>query len=208
MSSSAALAAAKKRRNVTFGQGTPNNQTSQVNEKVVRSSVSPGQLLYEHDKKLFNLEQKLIQMSSLSLNKEDLELLKINSESKLDNNIINRVEANTTDVQSLKNQVNRLMKSLNETNSLVTTLKASLLVQTNKLNELNQLRLDFDQLRIELNRKNENKEESDESEGGDRDDEGDKGEENDKGEEEREGDEEKKEVSSNNQIKLEITEEK
>jgi hypothetical protein len=150
MSSSAALAGAKKRRNVGFQ--SDNSKTEQTlpknNISIPQKPTTMIEVVKKHDLKLFSLERKfekfeenLTKLEKMP-NKKDLDL-PINSTSKLDNNINNKVETNTNEIINLKATVNNLTKKLNETNSLVTTLRASLIAQTTTLNSLNQLKLEF-----------------------------------------------------------------
>ena len=135
MSSSAALAAAKKRRNVSFGQDSANTSNTIKEEQKLKQPVTHIDLLKQHDYKIYQITNQLEKLEEMSARKDDLGL-QSTIVSHVDNDISNKVETNNSEITILKATVGKLTKTINDTNSLVTTLRASLLSQTNALNQL------------------------------------------------------------------------
>ena len=140
MSGNAALAAAKRRRNPLDGQFS-NQQLSQKNvafnsqtpdtsglKKYREETTStPGKLLLEHDLKIFYLERKVENL---------LENTNENSQVNLDSQTLEMLETNSQEVKSLKSTILKQQKSIQELNSLVTNLKASIMSQNNNIDSL------------------------------------------------------------------------
>ena len=154
MSSNAALAAAKRRRNISYSETTsiPRNTNStnvnssqsnlNTNSRALKGPVTPYDLITNHDKRLFDIELKL-DSNDIFVTKTDLDSLTLNSRSNIDNTTINKLDTNIKEMTQLKNTITKQTKTVQDINSLVTTLRATVLSQTAELNELKQLKLDF-----------------------------------------------------------------
>ena len=155
MSSNAALAAAKRRRNISFSEpnsvlanaNTNANNTNSIIKaseqlRALKGPVTPGELIKNHDLRLFHIEQKLDQGNAF-VTKADLETLILNPTSSIDNITINKLDTNVKEITQLKSTITKHSKSLQDVNSLVTTLRATLLSQTAEINDLKQFKLEF-----------------------------------------------------------------
>ena len=140
MSGNAALAAAKRRRNPLDGQfsnqqlsqknvafNSQNQDTSGLKKYREETSSTPGKLLLEHDLKIFYLERKVENL---------LENTNENSQVNLDSQTLEMLETNSQEVKSLKSTILKQQKSIQELNSLVTNLKASIMSQNNNIDSL------------------------------------------------------------------------
>jgi chromosome segregation ATPase len=160
MSNSAAISAAKRRRNVGFDQENAVNEQSvhQQPQYTNLGPMNPVDLLKKHDYQLFALQNKMMAFErdiiTLDQTMESLELndstptinsgnLELNSTLQIDGNTMNKIENNQKELNNLKATVNKLINQLNETTSLVTTLRASLMTQTQSIENLEQLKSDF-----------------------------------------------------------------
>jgi hypothetical protein len=163
MSGNSALAAARRRRGTTEapppantkvqnrGRGPPVPQTPQTPQ----TPQNPLAILGGHDRKLFNLERKLQELEEIMVSKTDLESLELNSDNKTnnitDNITLNRLDTNNRDVQQVKKDFLEMKKSLQELNSLVTTLRASLLNQIKEVDNLKDLKVEVNNLVEQVN---------------------------------------------------------
>lgn len=132
MSGNAALAAARRRR----GDDPVNNFQSNSNinnivkqENLSKSSIHPLQCILEHDKQLFVLERKLEKLEEDTKNKEEP------SSTELDIMMQN----NSNEIKLLKNNLQKQQKSIQELNSLVTSLRASISNQEKIIEDLSDL---------------------------------------------------------------------
>ena len=155
MSSSAALAAAKKRRNVGFGEQPQGMQQNYIqppqNIQQPRQPTNLLQLGQQHDSRIHRLEKLVSTGPKTDTNlatKEDFDKVmhaftnqKTPSQ---DNTVVNKVEKQARDIISLTTTVNNLNRSVNEATTLITTLKVTVLSQAKELTELKKLREDFD----------------------------------------------------------------
>jgi hypothetical protein len=156
MSNSASIAAAKKRRSQpVVNTKTTSQQQRQQQNSINQEKISPLNLLQKHDFKLFTLEKNLELLKENLVTKKDLESFEVpeNSNSKVNNSLENNIQNNNNEISSLKLITNKLLKEQSEANSMIQTLHASLLTQTNIINELKQLKLDFNKF-IEDSQKN------------------------------------------------------
>ncbi|GAG85379.1 unnamed protein product, partial [marine sediment metagenome] len=118
MSSSAALAAAKKRRNVGAGEVSQfrntkiSQQQHQQQQQQPRTPTSVHQLVAEHDIKLYTLERLMTGYNNKFALKQDLELLQISNpsshNSNIDNIVTNKVEKQEKEIFALTQLVNKL----------------------------------------------------------------------------------------------------
>ena len=157
MSSSAALAAAKKRRNPgsmdQYGSQQRNpgmiSQQQQPQEiQVPRAPTNINQLVVQHDARLFVLEKQLANGKDDFATKRDLEMLQLtnsaqnlgiinaNNNAGVDNAILNKVEKQVKDIVTLNTTVAMLNKSVADANTLITTLRASALSHAKEVQEL------------------------------------------------------------------------
>ena len=142
MSNSASLAAAKNRRS------RPTNvQFNSVNDeqKVEKKTITPIQMLMNHDYKIFLLEEKMKEIKLEDgdnmynyVTKKELELFKVENSvsSKVDNKIKNTVDDNCANISDLKTNLNNVSKIITDLNSTIQMLKAASISQTHELNEL------------------------------------------------------------------------
>ena len=152
MSNSAAMAAAKRRQvpaptSTSSSRTQPNTNKKLAFEQQLQNTpesqkrYSVVELLKMHDYKLFSLEKE-IRLKNVDNNdfitKHDLEQLQMESSvsTKLDNKTLNKIDGNCSDLSALKNTVSTLNKSMQNANSLITMMKATLLSQSNELKEL------------------------------------------------------------------------
>ena len=157
MSNSASLAAAKNRRsrqpNAQFKQDEQYNENISIKEG---KPVKPLELLKNHDYRIFCLEKNPStntnsvsnsnsNLESEYVTKKEFELLQLTNSntSKSDNKITNTVDSHTNEISTLKTTVLQLNKNLNDANSLIMTMRASLLSQAN---DINQLRSEFGEI--------------------------------------------------------------
>ena len=150
MSSSAALAAAKKRRNVGFGEASQNINSKisqQQQQQQPRASTSMTQLVAEHDIKLYAVERLMNGYNSKFALKQDLELLQTSNPSShtsnIDNAVTNKVEKQEKELFALTQLVNKLNKTITDANTTITTLKATVIAQSKEVTDLKDLKLEF-----------------------------------------------------------------
>ena len=162
MSSSAALAAAKKRRNPGSMEQS-NSQRASMKSEIAqpRAPTNVNQLIVQHDARLFILEKQLSSSRDEYALKRDVELLQLTNStqnlgitSNIDNAVTNKLEKQVKEIAALNATVGKLTKSVTDANIIITTLKASILTQSNDIQELkalksqsidlNKLKLDFD----------------------------------------------------------------
>lgn len=135
MSGTAALAAAKRRRNLTEGLGQPQNVgKSQMEElKVNRTTndpVHPIQTLLTHDKQIFILERKVEQLEQFEQTKSSSHGLEISDE--LDSLVRN----NSSEVKLLKITIQKMQKNIQDIAGLVTSLRGTIANQDGVISEL------------------------------------------------------------------------
>ena len=147
MSSSAALAAAKKRRNPgSMEQYT--SQTGSMSHQEIQQPRAPtnvNQLIVQHDARLFMLEKQFSTSKNEYALKRDVELLQLTNStqnlgitSNVDNAITNKLEKQVKDLAAFNVTVTKLNKSATDTNTMITTLRASVLLQAKEIEELKQ----------------------------------------------------------------------
>jgi hypothetical protein len=133
MSGNAALAAAKRRRNAPSGMVNESSSNNFLDQS--RSDEQSGEsrktynlqsLVKEHDYKIFKLERSLSSESG-SGNEQLTGSV---------NNAENLAKANAVEIRLLKLTVQKQTKMQQETNSLLTTLRATLNAQTAEFNTL------------------------------------------------------------------------
>ena len=155
MSSSAALAAAKKRRNVGLGEQRIQQNNKQQEQPQVREKLSIPQLVSQHDARIFKIERQRSQETENYYSKEDLdkihnELSQIiesvskKSDIRIDNNIVsNKIEKHDKDIVSLNNVTKILTKNLSEIKTGNAKLHATILEQSKEIEKLKKLFSDY-----------------------------------------------------------------
>ena len=154
MSNSASLAAAKKRRsqpaNIPLSNEKQQQQQKQPQPQNTQPpiNVTPAQLLKTHNYKLYLLEKNFESLKDDLVTKNDLELLHFNKlgaspHLQLDNKIINTIENTNTDILALKREIKQLTTNITEVTSLAQTMRATILSQTNEIEQLKELKTDF-----------------------------------------------------------------
>lgn len=135
MSGTAALAAAKRRRNpIELQQASQpqlNRQTNSYDNGLKKNpnsgTIHPFKLALEHDKQIFILERKL----------ELLEQNGLSSESGgVSEELENMVRNNSSEVKLLKASLQKQQKSIQELNTLVTSLRGKLANQDSLIDKL------------------------------------------------------------------------
>ena len=161
MSNSASLAAAKKRRSQpaypqqqqTNQKIATNSSNNMNNQNRPATPTTPLQLLKLHDYRLFSLEKKYESNNEDLVTRREFELLQLDNsvKSKPDNMVSNKVENNCTEITGLKTNVAKLTKIVNEANMLMQTMRATILSQTNELNEIREFKAEFNKFIEENN---------------------------------------------------------
>ena len=161
MSSSAALAAAKKRRNPGSMEQS-NSQRGSIRPEISqpRAPTNMTQLIVQHDARLFILEKQLSSSKDEYALKRDVELLQLTNStqnlgitSNIDNAVTNKIEKQVKEIAALNATVAKLTKSVTDGNIIITTLKASLLTQSNDIQELKALKsqsIDLEKLKLDF----------------------------------------------------------
>ena len=124
MSGTAALAAAKRRRNLNDSPhvtGSKNqNEQSMVN-RVQREPVHPLQTILTHDKQIFLLERRFEQLEQAIPN-----MANMNNGGEVSDELDSLVRNNNSEVKLLKLAVQKMQKQIQDLNSVVTTLRGSI----------------------------------------------------------------------------------
>ena len=131
MSGTAALAAAKRRRNLNDAQPANAGKTQLEQPKVNRTQndpVHPLQTLLTHDKQIFILERKLEQLEENMPN--------MGASSETSDEIDSLVRNNNSEVKLLKLAIQKMQKQIQDLNSVVTTLRGSISNHDGVINEL------------------------------------------------------------------------
>jgi len=148
MSSSAALAAAKKRRNVGLGeqqytqQQNINQQQHQQHQQRPREPISIPQLVTQHDTKIFKLE-RMRELEKENLDKKfhelsnKMELISKKSNSTIDSNAItNKIDNHEKEITSLNSTIKIVNKTLSDIKSNNAKLQATILEQSKEIKKL------------------------------------------------------------------------
>jgi hypothetical protein len=134
MSGTAALAAAKRRRNLT---DTPpvNGSKSQLEQPMVtrpsNEPVHPLQTLLTHDKQIFLLERRFEQLEQAIPN-----MANMGNSSETSDELDSLVRNNNSEVKLLKLAIQKMQKQIQDLNSLATTLRGSISNHDGVINEL------------------------------------------------------------------------
>jgi hypothetical protein len=142
MSSSSGLAAARRRRGGIGPESMQNGHSYQnippPPDFLKKSNLTPLEILKDHDKKLFYLER--------FFDEHHTQLEKIKTSGEILKKIEPRTSAQTSltenissELMVLKTTVYKLSKSLEESNSIITTLRASIISQANEINNLKEI---------------------------------------------------------------------
>lgn len=129
MSGNAALAAARRRRGEEPTNNIQSNKFNKPFEELnkEKSPIHPLQCILDHDKQIFMLEKKF---ESLEEN------IKNNQQPSSDLDIM--MQNYTNEVKLLKNSMQKQQKSIQELNSLVTSLRATISNQEKNIEDLAQ----------------------------------------------------------------------
>ena len=148
MSSSAALAAAKKRRNPGSMEQS-NSQRASMKSEIAqpRAPTNVNQLIVQHDARLFILEKQLSSSRDEYALKRDVELLQLTNStqnlgitSNVDNAVTNKLEKQAKEIVALNASVAKLTKSVADAITTITTLKASVISQAKEISEFQALK--------------------------------------------------------------------
>jgi DUF438 domain-containing protein len=134
MSGTAALAAAKRRRNLTDSPPV-NGSKSQIEQPMVtrpsNEPVHPLQTLLTHDKQIFLLERRFEQLEQAIPN-----MANMGNSSETSDELDSLVRNNNSEVKLLKLAIQKMQKQIQDLNSVVTTLRGSISNHDGVINEL------------------------------------------------------------------------
>ena len=134
MSGTAALAAAKRRRNLNDAQPV-NGSKSQVEQPIVNrvsnEPVHPLQTILTHDKQIFILERKFEQLEQAIPT-----MANMNNGAEVSDELDSLVRNNNSEVKLLKLSIQKMQKQIQELNTVVTTLRGSLSNHDGVINDL------------------------------------------------------------------------
>jgi hypothetical protein len=131
MSGTAALAAAKRRRNLNDGQpviASKSQNEQPMTNRVQREPVHPLQTILTHDKQIFLLERRFEQLEQA--------IPHMNNGAETSNELDSLVRNNNSEVKLLKLAVQKMQKQIQDINSLVTTLRGSISNHDGVINDL------------------------------------------------------------------------
>ena len=147
MSGNAALAAAKRRRNPATANEPSHPSMQEQMQKPVRKPQSVPELLVEHDRKIFVLERKLEDTQLAGGTAQDGQSVAVA------NNAENMAKGNAAEIKMLKGAMMKQAKSFQDSQTLLTTLRATLNTQTAELNGLKSIRDELAELKESINKK-------------------------------------------------------
>ena len=134
MSGTAALAAAKRRRNLTDSPPVNGSKSQLEQPMVTRPSnepVHPLQTLLTHDKQIFLLERRFEQLEQAIPN-----MANMGNSSETSDELDSLVRNNNSEVKLLKLAIQKMQKQIQDLNSLATTLRGSISNHDGVINEL------------------------------------------------------------------------
>jgi chromosome condensin MukBEF ATPase and DNA-binding subunit MukB len=134
MSGTAALAAAKRRRNITDSPPVNGSKSQLEQPMVTRPSnepVHPLQTLLTHDKQIFLLERRFEQLEQAIPN-----MANMGNSSETSDELDSLVRNNNSEVKLLKLAIQKMQKQIQDLNSVVTTLRGSISNHDGVINEL------------------------------------------------------------------------
>jgi hypothetical protein len=134
MSGTAALAAAKRRRNLTDSPPVNGSKSQLEQPMVTRPSnepVHPLQTLLTHDKQIFLLERRFEQIEQAIPNMANMA-----NSSETSDELDSLVRNNNSEVKLLKLAIQKMQKQIQDLNSVVTTLRGSISNHDGVINEL------------------------------------------------------------------------
>ena len=134
MSGTAALAAAKRRRNLTDSPPV-NGSKSQLEQPMVNrpsnEPVHPLQTLLTHDKQIFLLERRFDQLEQAIPN-----MANMGNSSETSDEIDSLVRNNNSEVKLLKLAIQKMQKQIQDLNSIATALRGSISNHDGVINDL------------------------------------------------------------------------
>jgi hypothetical protein len=134
MSGTAALAAAKRRRNLNDSQPITGSKSQMEQPTVTRPStepVHPLQTLLTHDKQIFLLERRFEQLEQAIPN-----MANMNNGAEISDELDSLVRNNNSEVKLLKLALQKMQKQIQDLNSVVTTLRGSISNHDGVINDL------------------------------------------------------------------------
>ena len=135
MSGSAGLSAARRRRGVV--PETKENSVPQVNKPPPRAPMSAGNLLMEHDKKVFAIESKLQIIEQKLLARSSLDTSQQSTiPARISDDITQKVVENKMEIRQYVAKTQGMAKQMQEMNSLIVTLKATMKQQVDDIANL------------------------------------------------------------------------
>jgi uncharacterized coiled-coil protein SlyX len=137
MSGTAALAAAKRRRNLNDSQPITGSKSQMEQPTVTRPStepVHPLQTLLTHDKQIFLLERRFEQLEEAIPNMANM--ANMNNGAEISDELDSLVRNNNSEVKLLKLALQKMQKQIQDLNSVVTTLRGSISNHDGVINDL------------------------------------------------------------------------
>jgi len=137
MSGTAALAAAKRRRNLNDSQPITGSKSQMEQPTVTRPSsepVHPLQTLLTHDKQIFLLERRFEQLEQAIPNIANM--ANMNNGAEISDELDSLVRNNNSEVKLLKLALQKMQKQIQDLNSVVTTLRGSISNHDGVINDL------------------------------------------------------------------------
>jgi chromosome condensin MukBEF ATPase and DNA-binding subunit MukB len=137
MSGTAALAAAKRRRNLNDSQPITGSKSQMEQPTVTRPStepVHPLQTLLTHDKQIFLLEKRFEQLEQAIPNMANM--ANMNNGAEISDELDSLVRNNNSEVKLLKLALQKMQKQIQDLNSVVTTLRGSISNHDGVINDL------------------------------------------------------------------------
>jgi uncharacterized coiled-coil protein SlyX len=137
MSGTAALAAAKRRRNLNDSQPITGSKSQMEQPTVTRPStepVHPLQTLLTHDKQIFLLEKRFEQLEQAIPNIANM--ANMNNGAEISDELDSLVRNNNSEVKLLKLALQKMQKQIQDLNSVVTTLRGSISNHDGVINDL------------------------------------------------------------------------
>jgi chromosome condensin MukBEF ATPase and DNA-binding subunit MukB len=137
MSGTAALAAAKRRRNLNDSQPITGSKSQMEQPTITRPSnepVHPLQTLLTHDKQIFLLERRFEQLEQAIPNMANM--ANMNNGAEISDELDSLVRNNNSEVKLLKLALQKMQKQIQDLNSVVTTLRGSISNHDGVINDL------------------------------------------------------------------------
>ena len=134
MSGTAALAAAKRRRNLNDAQpvnGTKSQMEQPIVNRVSNEPVHPLQTILTHDKQIFLLERRFEQLEQAIPT-----MANMSNGAEISDELDSLVRNNNSEVKLLKLAVQKMQKQIQDLNSVITSLRGSISNHDGVINDL------------------------------------------------------------------------